>query len=164
MAMVNFMRAPRPNRLTIALATLASLLIGSDPCIVGALAGETAMACMLSVRTTPVAEADSAPSCHESGAAGVQSRAAAAGEGQTKGSCPDRGDSCCEIKPPAPGNPEQAVVLPAVPVVRVAHAEGTPVLTTLVVGEWHGLRREYDTGPPQLSPRAVLSTRAPPLS
>ncbi|MBI5710221.1 MAG: hypothetical protein HZC42_07960 [Candidatus Eisenbacteria bacterium] len=131
------MRVHQPNRLTIVLAALASLLIGSDPCIVGALAGNTSMACVLPARTAPAAAADAgASSCHEGGAVGVDARAAASGTQEGDHSCPDRGHSCCEVKPPAPGSPEQAVVLPAVPVVRVAHAEGTPVLTTLVVGEW----------------------------
>ncbi len=140
----------RARRTPALIASLALFLLGSNYCVLGALGGDTRMACL----TVP-GDASSAaiPACH---------RAAPATDSHSKK--PTAKPCCC----PDP------VVAPASPVVEKADASFTPlahaVLATLIsftsptAIDSHGHRPSPDGQPPTRLSRAPAPARAPPLA
>ena len=140
----------RARRTPALIASLALFLLGSNYCVLGALVGDTRMACL----TVP-GDASSAaiPACH---------RAAPATDSHSKK--PIAKPCCC----PAP------VVAPAAPVVDKADATFTPIAPAVIATvisfaspttiDLHGHRSAPDGQPPTRLTHAPAPARAPPLA
>jgi len=144
------LRSRRARRIPALIASLALFLLGSNYCVLGALGGDTRMACL-----TMPSDASSAavPACH---------RAAPATDSQSEK--PAAKPSCC----PDP------VVAPTTPVVEKADAAFTPLseatfatvisLAPPTAIDRHGHRPAPDGQPPTRFTHAPAPARAPPLA
>ncbi len=143
------------RKISLHLATILAVLplvAGTDPCTVGALIGRASLVCVARVEAMLALAAQSAPSaCERCGPAAPDPRRPQ-----------PRGDTCCDLKPQAPGRPEQpgiALASTAAHPLCLAHA-ALPAPGTAWVGAGSGGSDESPPGQPRPSPLP----RAPPLS
>ena len=145
---MNRLRTHRAPRVAGHIASLALFLLGSNYCLLGALRGDTRMACMLA---PGAATAAAVPSCHH-----------AAPTPKSSSDRPASRPSCCP-------NP---LVVPATP--SLQDESGIPAATAILanVGEplgvpapaRHGHVTPPDGQPPTRLTHAPAPARAPPLA
>ena len=139
----------RTSRTPVLIAALALFLVGSNYCMLSALAGNASMACL----RAPGASAASVPACH---------RAAAPTDSHSKP--PAAKPSCCPDPVVAPVAPTIEKTVGAITLLPHAVVATIVSPASSAAIDRHGPRPAPDAEPPPRLAHAPTPARAPPLA